>query len=325
MLLAAIVSLSSPALASAGDADPLLVRMVGAIRNLDYQGAFVYLRAGQPESMQIFHAGGEPERERIIGLGGTRVEYSRVGSDVVCENGTEPATLFERPLARLLPLVPDLRSKEIARYYTVTLGAEDRVAGYAARRIEVVPRDGYRYGYRLWLEQESGFPLRSTIVDASRRTLEEYLFVTLDLGRRPRDADLQARAPASAAGDAREEVVKDSRWSVADLPPGFTRVKVERPPGAAPLNEHQTYSDGVANVSVYIESRVAGEASERGFSRGMINIFTREAGAWRMTALGDVPRATLERMVRSIRPADSAEAGLKGAGPDGTSPASTRQ
>lgn len=328
LLLAAIaVVVAAPSHAKAGDETALLTRMYGALRNLDYQGAFVYLRGGQPESLQIFHAGGEPERERIVGLGGTRSEYARVGKDIVCDSGKAPAMLFDNPGVRLLPLVPDLRGRETAKYYAVVAGAEDRVAGYAARRLDIVPRDGYRYGYRLWLERESGFPLRSTIVDAAQRPLEEYLFVTLDVGKRPRDADLSASTPASTVQVSQESPVKDARWHVADLPPGFVRVKIERTAGAAEGSEHQVYTDGVANVSVYVEPRGAasGASSERGFGRGMVNIFARDAGNWRTTALGDVPRVTLERMVRSVRPADPAEAKLKGAGGDGTSPAAARQ
>lgn len=288
------------------DANAALARMYGAVRSLDYQGAFVYLRAGQPEALQIFHAGGEPERERIVGLNGPRAEYAREGGNVVCASGASPPTLFANPAARLLPLIPDLRGGQTAKYYAVVAGPEERVAGYVAQRIEIVPRDGYRYGYRLWLERESGFPLRSTIVDASRRALEEYLFVTLDIGKRPGDGDLAATASASAVDAPAERSVAQARWGVADLPPGFARVRVERDGDAAQAGEHQVYSDGIANVSVYVEPRAAGDGAERGYSRGMVNVFTRDVGDWRTTALGDVPRATLERIVRSVRPADAA-------------------
>ena len=283
-----------------------LARMYGAVRSLDYQGAFVYLRAGQPEALQIFHAGGEPERERIVGLNGPRAEYAREGGNVVCASGASPPTLFANPTARLLPLIPDLRGGQAAKYYSIVAGPEDRVAGYVAQRIEIVPRDGYRYGYRLWLERESGFPLRSTIVDASRRTLEEYLFVTLDIGKRPGDGDLAAAASATAVDASAERSVAQAHWDVADLPPGFARVRIERTGDTVQAGEHQVYSDGVANVSVYVEPRAAGDNAERGYSRGMLNIFTRDAGSWRTTALGDVPRATLERIVRSVRPTDAA-------------------
>ena len=327
MVLAAATALivATPGHAQQATEAVSLTSMYSAIRNLDYQGTFVYLRGGQPDALQIFHAAGEPERERIVGLGGSKVEYTRVGRSIVCDHDGSPATLFDTPGARLLPLVPDLRGDETAKYYTITAGPDDRVAGYAARRVDVVPRDGYRYGYRIWLERESGFPLRSTILDGSRRVLEEYLFVTLDVGKRPRDADLAAKSPANAAGVPQEIAVRDARWIVGDAPPGFLRARVERVAGATEESEHQVYTDGVANVSVYVEPRTAGDAAERGFSRGMVNIFTRDAGGWRMTALGDVPRITLERMLRSVRPAVSAEAGLKDAGVEGTSATSVRQ
>lgn len=276
-----------------------------AIRQLDFQGSFVYLRGGKAEAMRIFHAGGSPERERLVGLNGARTEIARVGGVVTCVNGDAPSKLFDTPGVRLLPLLPDLRGGSLATLYAVSAGDEERVAGYRARRIDIVPRDGYRYGYRLWLEDESGLPLRSSIVDASRRTLEEYMFVTLDIGTRPRDSDL---APSTNAGVAEtaDETRAQPRWQVSDPPPGFVLTRTQRPAQGDDNSEHQIYSDGVASVSVYVEPHVGTNSADRGLARGMLNIFTREGGGWRVAAIGDVPRVTLERMVGSMRPLPAA-------------------
>jgi sigma-E factor negative regulatory protein RseB len=297
--LALAVALPSHADQSA-TADPL-ARMYLAIRQLDFQGSFVYLRGGKAEAMRILNSGGSPERERLVGLNGARTEIAREGGVVTCVSGDAPSKLFDTPGARLLPLLPDLRGRSLATYYTVSTGDEERVAGYRARRIDIVPRDGYRYGYRLWLEDESGLPLRSSIVDASRRTLEEYMFVTLDIGTRPRDSDLMPSSNAGVADTVGETRVQP-RWQVSDPPPGFVLTRTQRPAQGDENSEHQVYTDGLASISVYVEPHTGANVADRGLARGMLNIFTHDGGGWRVAAIGDVPRATLERMVGSMRP-----------------------
>lgn len=276
-----------------------LVRMYDAIRRLDYEGSFVYTRGAQVDALRIFHAGGAVERERLVGLNGARSEVVRDGSNVTCVQGAAPTMMFHDPGAHLLPLLPDVLAAVTGRYYALTAAGTDRVAGYQVHRIDVVPRDGYRYGYRLWLEDDSGFPLRSAVVDANHRALEEYMFVTLDLGARPGDHDLAAGTGTMIAAPADEPALGTPHWRVTDPPPGFVLRRTHAPPGGA---EHQLYTDGVANVSIYIEPGAGGARADQRLNRGMLGIYSHEAGGLRFTAIGDVPRITLERMVRSLQP-----------------------
>ncbi|HEU4665274.1 MAG TPA: MucB/RseB C-terminal domain-containing protein [Dokdonella sp.] len=280
-----------------------LARMYGAVRQLDYQGTFVYTRGAQVDALRIFHAGGPVDRERLVGLNGAPAEVVREGSTVTCLQGATPTMLFRNAAAHLLPLLPTPRGLASGDLYELSPGGTDRVAGYRATRIDVVPRDGYRYGYRLWLEDASGLPLRSAVVDASHRTLEEYMFVTLDIGAKPRDADLAAGAATTGAAPIEEAAAGAARWRVADPPPGFVLGGAHT---SADGVEHQLYSDGVASVSIYIEPHVAGERAEQRLRRGMLGIYSHTSGGTRFTAIGDVPRVTLERMVRSLQRLDPA-------------------
>jgi sigma-E factor negative regulatory protein RseB len=274
--------------------------MYGAIRQLDYQGSFVYARGAQIDALRIFHAGGAIERERLVGLSGSPTEVVRDGSTVTCLQGTAPTMLFRDAGAQLLPLLPDPHGVASARFYAVTAAGSDRVAGYRAHRIDVVPRDGYRYGYRLWLEDDSGLPLRAAVVDANHRALEEYMFVTLDIGAKPRESDLAGGAGATVAAPAEEPATGAPRWRVADPPPGFALARTHAPADGV---EHQLYSDGIASVSIYVEPGAGpARAGDQRLSRGMLGIYSHEAGNVRFTAIGDVPRITLERMVRSLQP-----------------------
>ena len=122
----------------------------------------------------------------------------------------------------MLPLVPNVR--ELGAQYSVRLGGVDRVAGYDARIVDILPRDPYRYGYRLWLQQGNQLLLRSAIVDEARRPLEQFMFVALDIGEKPSETDLSPAGNVGSAASPVDEMPITTKpfWNVADAPAGFS-------------------------------------------------------------------------------------------------------
>lgn len=300
-----LLVLAHAAAAADLDAQTLMQRMSAAVRELDYQGSFVYEHDGRVDAMRLFHQGGAEGRERLLSLNGPRSEVLREGRTITCVQGDRPATLLpSRSGGHLLPLVPDTNGIRAARLYAVSLGGEDRVAGYRARVVEMRPLDAYRYGYRVWLDEATQMLLRSAVVDHADRTLEQFMFISLEIGAKPKESDLALSGGAAATALPPEEAPLQGapQWRVADPPPGFVLVRSQRPALGPSQVEHQVWSDGIASISVYVEPRDAGAAgaADSAASRGAVNVYARSDGAWKITALGDVPRAAVERMARSI-------------------------
>lgn len=299
-----LLLLAQAAAAADYDAQTLMQRMSAAVRELDYQGSFVYEHDGRVDAMRLFHQGGSEGRERLLSLNGPRSEVLREGRTITCVQGARPATLLpSRSGGHLLPLVPDTNGIRAARLYAVSLGGEDRVAGYRARIVEMRPLDAYRYGYRVWLDEATQMLLRSAIVDHGDRTLEQFMFVSLEIGAKPKESDLALSGDAATALPPEEAPLQGTpQWRVADPPPGFVLVRSQRPALGPSQAEHQVWSDGVASISVYVEPRAAGVAAggDSAASRGAVNVYARSDGAWKITALGDVPPAAVERIARSI-------------------------
>jgi len=298
-------------LAQEGDAQDLLRRMSAAIRSLSYQGTFVYDHDGQIDALRLFHEGGDAgERERLISMSGPRSEVLRDGNSVTFHRAGALGVAFPNQVdARLLPLVPDTRGSRFSTFYALRTAGEDRVAGYDSHIVDVVPRDTYRYGYRLWLDHGTSMLLRSAVLDGAGRTLEQFMFVALDLGAKPTESDL-ALGRGLGTLSAPDEIGLDGppQWRANDLPPGFAFLRALRPALGPTQTEHHTYTDGIANVSVYIEPRdpKLPAQSDRVSTRGVLSIYSRSNGAWTITALGDVPRATVQRIVQSLQAAPAA-------------------
>ena len=283
----------------------MLVQMASAIRS---QGSFIYQHAGRVDTLRVFHAGGVLERERLISLNGPRSEVVRNGLDVTCIQADGSATVYASSSGRgLLPLVPDAGNRLLGEHYKVDVVGTDRVAGYLANVVDVVPRDGYRYGYRLWLDQGSHLLLRSMVTDSERRPLEQFMFVSLEIGKRPSDTDLipsqRELLTTTAAPPGEVDLRGPPAWSVIEPPPGFVFSSARRSRQDGKGAEHLVYSDGMASVSIYVEPR---DQEENGLStlagRGILNVYTYVEGDWRFTVLGDVPAATVSAFARSLGP-----------------------
>jgi sigma-E factor negative regulatory protein RseB len=304
--LAALALFAAPAYADDASAHELLSRMAASLRRVDYEGSFGYQHGGRTDALRIFHAGGNRERERLISLTGARGEVVRDGTAIVCVQTGEVPTLFAtRAESQLLPLVPNV--KDLGEEYAVETAGEDRVAGYDARIVEISPRDPYRYGYRLWLSKDNQLLLRSVVVDAAKRPLEQFMFVSLDVGTRPSETDLAPSGDTAGAAAPADEMPLATRpaWNIANMPPGFRLVRAQQTIGAVPESEHLVYSDGIASVSVYIEPHAlsAPLAVESGMMRGALSVHSVDAAGVHVTALGDVPPATVQAMARGVRSA----------------------
>lgn len=289
----------APLVARAVDASDWLARMHGALHKLDYSGALVVQRADRMQVMQLFHAAGQPERERLLSLDGPLRELVRSGATMVWRGaGRRPVAWTADAPRSLIPLLPDAMPAWLADNYRAALGGEAHVAGYDAVVVELVPRDRYRYGYRLWLERKSALPLRTQLLGPQREPLAQCSFASLQVGPRPAPRDLGApAATAVAAMPAPAPVAASPHWRIVDPPPGF-RLAESLAEGAGGGAQHLLFSDGLASVSIYIERAPVALPPGRTM-RGALNVYSVERGGERVTALGNVPEATVERMVRS--------------------------
>ncbi|MEO7431699.1 MAG: MucB/RseB C-terminal domain-containing protein [Dokdonella sp.] len=291
------------ALAQQKNPRQLLDAMSKAVVALDYAGSFVYEHNGQLDALRLFHSAGSGGRERLVSMSGLRSEIVRAGDSMTCLQSGLPTQLLQvRRGTSLLPLLPGSGRAFPADYYAVSEAGSDRVAGYPARILEVSARDAFRYGYRLWLDEESHLPLRSAQLDGEQRTLAQYMFVSLEIGGKPKESDLTIGGETGLAAHVAETPLEDPlRWEVKDLPPGFVFSGAQRPTNGPSTAEHHLYTDGVASVSLYVEprDRSASAIADRAMARGAMHVYSRDVDVWRITAMGEVPAATVERIAQS--------------------------
>ena len=302
--------LLSQAVSAGPKGDPLdwLERMSAAMSQMTWQGTFVYNQGDRMETMRITHVSDEDGvRERMVSLSGAPGEVLRDANGVRWALGHGGAVLadsaFKRPF---FPALPADQADKAEQSYTFKFGGKSLISGHIARNIKVVPRDHYRYGYSLWLEENSGLLLKWELLDMARKSLARLMFTDFRLGA---EVDISELEPGSAlknyeaietelpAGQTRPP-----RWEPSRLPPGFVLTSHRSDGETNDEYEHLVYSDGLAAVSVYIESLAGGAApSDRTWKHGTTHAFTCAASGMKVTVVGNVPAATAEVIGQSVR------------------------
>lgn len=288
-----------------------LDRMARAVESLNYRGTLVHVRGDQVDTLKIIHRSDENGvRERIYSIDGEPREVLRDGDKVRCLlPGDQPQVLESHLAGRLLPNLPVNRLAGPESPYRMTITGRERVAGLMARVVTIKPRDEYRYGYRLWLEEDTGMLLRYALADYGGRQLQQLSFTSIELGVAISDAELKPELTNPGT-------VLKTRLSDPDgiLPVGpRDPFRPEVPVGFHLANSghghgesggefrHMVFSDGLASFSVYIERATADAVGSRVEAIGPLHVFTSQVGEWLFTVVGEVPAATVEYVGRQFR------------------------
>jgi len=290
-----------------------LDEMSSALQTLDYDGTFVYLHDDKLEAMRIIHrmdAGGQ--RERLVSLTGSAREVLRDDKSVTCIMPDNKSVMVGQSRPRQpFPVVPrDLDS--VSPYYALEDAGDDRMAGHAARVIAITPRDGFRYGYRFWIDKDSRMLLKSDLTGVDGRPIEQVMFTRLVIGTDIPADDLQPSLTGDGYAWHRQEDIRKSAdnsvsgkpgWAVGKLPGGFrlTNFQHKRMREGRGDAEHMVFTDGLATVSVYVEQSPAERPGFIGLSSmGAMNAYRVMLDGSQVTVVGEVPAATVEMIANSV-------------------------
>jgi sigma-E factor negative regulatory protein RseB len=187
--------------------------------------------------------------------------------------------------------------------------------------ITVSPKDEYRYGYRLWIDESTAMPLKSQLSDAHGAVIEQIVFASLTLTTHI--ADSAFRPEISTEGfqwlrtDAAPHVQPDRTalaWNAMSLPPGFrmTVRSAQILPGSAGAVDHLVFTDGFASVSVFVERQPAPSGTPpapESATVGSSSAFSTVVDGHKITAVGEVPPATVRFIASQLKAQASAPTG----------------
>jgi len=296
----ALAAACAPARPAAADGDlALLQKIQSAARELDYAGIYTYQQGAMMLSSRIVHiVDGTGERERIEMLDGAPREFIRHNEVTQCLIPEKKAILLEKRRGDRFPALILGDGKRIPEHYHVKAGeATSRIAGRECTVIELVPKDAQRYGYKLCADTQTHLLLKAQTIGPGGM-IDQISFNSLEVGGEAATEQLDP------SWNTKGWKVVETPMAPVDLaqrgwripqPPGFQPVtQVSRPMRRGKQVSQLVITDGLAAISVFIESYEASTQPSAGALRaGAMNIFQTRIGDYWLTTLGEVPAQTL--------------------------------
>jgi sigma-E factor negative regulatory protein RseB len=290
-----------------------LLRIHEAASHRNFQGTFVVTGGGSVSSARIAHfCEGPNQFEHSESLDGQARHVYR-HNDVVTTvwPATRVASVEQRTMLSEFPALLQAGDDRIAEFYEVRPQGAERIAGHEANVLVVKPRDGYRYGYRLWAEQASGLLLRADVIGERNEVLETSAFSDVAIGVKPQPESVLAPMKKLDGYHVLRPVLAPTRletegWALRQSAPGFRQVScVKRPMEDAALTDRRVlqtiYSDGLTYVSVFIEPFDARRHTRPMLaSVGPTQTLMQQQGEWWVTVIGDVPATTLRLFAKGL-------------------------
>jgi sigma-E factor negative regulatory protein RseB len=309
---ALLVSLGS-ALFSApvqADREPTdwLNQMGAAVQSTSYEGTVIRIQDGSAEALKVVRTVIDGViLEKVFAQEGNGLEIIRRGDEVHCILPYRKSVLVQEWDNQSI-LFSSLPASDIrfGNEYDVAVVRKERIAGREAILLAIRPHDGYRYGHRIWLDIETSFPLQTKLI-SDGETIEQVKFADIALNQEIHASSLEPsysteqftwlREPSGHNGTRVE-----TSWSSDKLPAGFHAIATheETMAGSDEMVTHIMFSDGLANVSVFIAAK-SGELAVGAARVGGSNSFSVELGDHEITAIGEVPAMTVEQIATTMR------------------------
>jgi len=292
----------------------VLAAMNAALSSLNYEGEFLHIADGHIERLSIVHKVRDGHvLEHLISESGGGREVIRHGDELQCYLPHERKVIVETRAepGSLLGTLPAFGAG-LENSYRVALGSHMRsLIGKDAQLLAITPRDAYRFGYRVWIDSASKMPVRTDLVDAQGRVLEQVIFTKLTVGGALGAGAFKPVVDAAGyerirrGGGTSGQPVALLQWQVGRLPPGFklTSSGAQSAADGRATVTHLVLSDGLATMSVFIEELPSPPRQAwAGQGRiGAASVSSRIVANHQVTVVGEVPAAAVEWVASGVR------------------------
>ncbi len=311
----------------ADDLFDMLKRMSDADQNQNYQGTFILRKSDNLSTLHVTHGvDNKGVWESLETLNGESKKVLRFNNQVISVfPDREIVTIHHSHKKRSLhPQLPD-NIDQLQQFYSMQRLDDDRIANHQTMVVDLLPKDQYRYGYRYWVDKNTGMLLRCDLVDEDKMVVEQMMFTSLDyLSEAPAQMFEfqqfeQFKQQLLDEPEVKVAQAVEAGWKVESLPKGFMLTQstmrylqsspvADNNQSASTLSDasspdllHLVYSDGLASVSIFIEINQGVEKHLQGeASMGAVNAFGHAVDGYFATAVGEVPAKTVQLMAQSM-------------------------
>jgi sigma-E factor negative regulatory protein RseB len=257
-------------------------------------------------------------------MGRSGREFIRTGASLTCYLPDKRTVLVEqRPPQESLVGFPAVNDQS-ASFYDIREVSRTRLNRRDTHVITVSPKDEYRYGYRLWIDDSTAMPLKTQLCDARGHVIEQIVFASLTLPSRIPDSAFKPEVSTAGFQWLRNESAPPApsaatlAWNAMSLPPGFrmSARSAQTLPGSTDPVDHLVFTDGLASVSVFVESQRRAQADQPSMPEsatvGSSSAFSTVVDGHKITAVGEVPPDTVRFIANQVKAQEPPSVGSRG-------------
>lgn len=298
-----------PHSSSVPSVNKLLSSAANAVRLESYRGVMVYLRGSELDTLKIVHRyHDDVEQERLVSLTGPPREVIRNGGKVTSILPQHHLVLISKRRSHgLLGSVTDFSPSRMAANYVVRDLGERRLAGRDCRLVSIEPKDKYRYGYRMLIDEKKRLPLKLDLVSGSN-VLEQLMFTEISFPKAIPDSDFLPHYDVHGYQIIKHQAIQmddpsvpEDRWQANNLPPGFRLAE----DGVRQVTKNgyvrqMLFTDGVATVSAFIAPAGLRKPLQGASRMGAVHAYGQLDGDMQITVVGEVPAITARQIAQGL-------------------------
>lgn len=283
----------------------VLQQMRHAALTLNYEFAFINATRGSIESLRYRHSViNDQSLAQLLQLDGASREVLMRGSEIsyFFEQGVEPFSITGDYIVDAMPGVVFADFKRLEKYYDFIPVGSSRIANRICQVIRIVAKDGFRYSYIVWIDNETKLPLQIELLDRNSETLEQFRVISFGVGDEVKKslAGLVNLQLPPLLPPVPNETVK-LNWDLNWVPEGFTEVSNNRRklPNVQPPIETRLFSDGLFSFSVNIMP-AEGNNQNQYMHEGRRTIYTEFRSGFEVVVIGEIPQSAAKRIATGI-------------------------
>lgn len=295
----------------------LLERLSQSLHQVNFNTSFVVIKNNQAEPYDWLHGVVEnevdentkdkkyTELEILALLNGPRRDILRINNTVsYIEPEYAPYSIKSEQISGPIPIAFSKDISTLEENYHLVLVGKNRVLGRAAQLVRLVPKDSHRFGYWVWLEQESGLLLKLAVITRQGTLLEQIQFTHLEITDTIPESlsQLQTAKLPNIIDVSSQQKDITLTWQVNWLPSGFKVIKS----GRHRINDNKQavefmlFNDGLIDVSVYAGlSKETNRAVEFAHDGATI-VLSQVVNNVEVSVIGKIPLETAKDIVNSV-------------------------
>ncbi|EIC84401.1 sigma-E factor regulatory protein RseB [Serratia sp. M24T3] len=284
--------------------EALLQQMSNAGQSLNYEIAFINITKQGIDSYRYRHAKSQGvQLGDLLLMDGPRREVVQRGKDIsYFETGLQPFTLTGDHIVDSLPELAFSDIPTLSKYYDFISVGRARAVDRNCEVIRVVSRDGTRFSYIVWIDEENKLPLRVDLLDKDGETLEQFRVISITVDPAVAEAfnglDKAKLPPVLSIPDASKT---QFNWEPKWLPEGVKEVSRSKRnlPNLPVSIESRLYSDGVFSFSINVNAATDATSGQI-VRQGRRTVETDVRNGDEITVVGELPPSTAKRISDSI-------------------------